>query len=665
MSRIAVVKLHTFAVVLASITLWSVQGQVQAQSAVPLVQPGRLSDYEDALRRSGQPREGAPNAGSLLDNIQLDESAKPKAENQAGSVGFVLKTLKVIGNTVLDEKLIADQVRSFVGRAVTGPELQEMAARITRLYSERGYMTSRCIVPAQRVDDGSVVLQIEEDKLGSLQLGGANSYRFDPRVFFDQVNDLRGKVINVPELDERLRLVARVPGARVKPTLRKSSYGVTDLVLEISEIDNLGTVSASNDGSRLTSTYRVAVSKTFNNIAGSGDVLSLSVTTAAPSTQYFGGLNASYQRPVGSSGGRLNFNLASLYYRLDPVAVGNNAIRYQGDSSSLEALYEEPLRFDSKYGSLLWFAGLERKQVNASTVYNTTFDQPAGFKYVDASDNILALSGGIRLERFDDWWGYRGRTLGSLSFKQALPGWFGSMTSDSVNNKIENLAAGSAANSAANAAATAASNAQAALSVLLPSDPLYAAALISAFRANANLASAQATASKYAAVTGPIGDVRGMQPDFNKYYLGLSRAQTLPGAVLLDASLLAEWTASKRVPQAYDFSGADNGPSGYRANLLLTRPIDATGFVAGAGYTYIKAYSYYRDVAGGGTPACQNEAGGFSATSIDVNECSESYPYLSLSYRSKKVFGDFTYLPSVANYASSSQRLRLNLGLYW
>jgi hypothetical protein len=440
---------------------------------------------------------------------------------------------------------------------------------------------------------------------------------------------------------------------------------VTDLVLEISDIENLGTVSISNDGSRLTSINRLSVAKTFNNIAGAGDVLNLSLTTAIPSTEYFGGLNASYQRPVGSSGGKLTFNFASLYYRLDPAAVGNNAIRYQGDSFSQEVLYEEPVLWNPKYGNLLWFGGLERKQVNASTVYNTVFDQPAGFKYVDSSDTIFAFTAGLRGERFDDWWGYRGRSLGSFSVKRALPGWFGSLTPDSVTNKLENLAAASAANTSVNTATAAAANAQTELSLLLPSDPGYATALISALRANAALASAQMTANKFAAVTGPIGDVRGMQTDFTKYYLGASRAQSLPGAALLDGSLLAEWTSAKRVPQAYDFAGADNGPSGYRANLLLSRAVEGTDFVAGVGYTYIKAYSYYRDPSGGGTPACLSSTGVYQATSIDQNECAESYPYLSLSYRSKALYGDLTYVPSVASYASNVQRFRVNVGLFW
>lgn len=645
--------------------LWAMTASVYAQSPLPLNQPGRLSDYEDPLRRAGQLRDGSPDAGTVLDKIQLDESARPKPENQAGALRFVLNSLKVIGNTALDEKLIADQVRSYVGRPITGPDLQDMAARITRLYAERGFMTSRCIVPAQKVDDGNVVLQIEEDRLGAVQLAGLTSYRFDPRFFIDQVNDLRGKVINVNDLDERLRLVARIPGARVKPTLRKSSFGVTDLVLELSDIDNLGTVSFANDGSKLTSTYRMAVAKTFNNLTGAADVLSLSGTTALNSPQFFGGFNASYQRPVGSNGGRLTFNLSNLYYQLDPAAVGNSAIRYQGDSKTFELLYEEPFRIHPSYGNVVWFAGGEYKSVNASTVYNTPFDFPAGFKYVDAGDRIFAVTSGIRMERFDDWWGYRGRSTASLSVKQALPGTLGSLSPNSVSNKLDNLAASSSAANALNAAEKAVSDTSILLAATDPADPSYSLTLSRMFKAEADLSLARVNSSKYGSVTGPIGDVRGLDTSFTKFYLGLSRAQSLPNSFLLDSSLLSEWTSAKRVPQAYDFVGADNGPTGYRFNVLLSRPVDKTGVVAGLGWAYLRANSYFRDASGGGSPACQKSPGVYQATSIDKNTCSDNYPYMTLTYRNKYMFGDFTYLPKLAPYAPNNSKLRFNMGVYW
>jgi len=586
--------------------------QAHAQPARPPglndPQPGRLSDLEEQLRRSAPSREGE-GAGTQIDRLRLDESARPRPENQAGAMTFVLNTLQVLGNTALAQEEIADQVRSYVGKPVTGADLQEMAARITRLYVARGFVTSRCVVPAQQVVNGAVTLQIEEDKLGSVVLSGASSYRFDLKIFQDQVNDLRGKIINGPELEARLRLVARVPGARVQPTLRKSAFGVTDLVLELSTLDDMGVVSLSNDGTKLTSQNRVSVSKVFNNISGASDVLSISATVA-PETQFFGGVNAVYQLPIGGRGGKLTFAGSSLYYRLDPAAVGNNAIRYEGGSRALDFNYEQPFRSAPFKGNALWFVGFENRSVKAATVYNTVFDQPAGYRYVDTEDKLFLVTGGLRYERLDDAFGRRGQTLLALTAKRAMPGWFGSMDTDTINNKRENIAAAK--------------------------EP----------------------------IKGPIGDVRGLEPDFLKVIASAGRVQTLPWSVALQGSVDVEWSSAKKLPQSYEFAGADNGARGMRLNLLAQRPLGNTGATIGLGYVHAQAISYFRDAAGGGTPACQTSPGVYEAKSIGRNECSAGHPYLMLSYRSKSLYGDFTY-SKLPYFASNQQKLKVNLGVFW
>jgi hypothetical protein len=569
-------------------------------------QPGRLSDLEEQLRRAAPRREG-DGTGTQIDRLQLDESARPRPENQAGAMTFVLNTLQVLGNTALDQSEIADQVRSYVGKPVTGADLQEMAARITRLYVQRGFVTSRCVVPAQQVVNGAVTLQIEEDKLGSVVLSGASSYRFDLKIFQDQVNDLRGKIINGPELEARLRLVARVPGARVQPTLRKSAFGVTDLVLELSNLDDMGVVAASNDGSSLTSQNRLSIFKTFNNISGASDVLSLSAVVA-PDTQYFGGVNAQYQLPIGGRGGKLTFVGAGLYYRLDPAALGTTGqfIRYEGGSRSLDANYEQPFRSAPFKGNALWFVGFENRNVKAATVYRTAFDKPAGYRYVDTEDKLFVLTTGVKYERLDDAFGQRGQTGLALTAKRAMPGWFGAMDIDTINNKLENIAA------------------------------------------------------KVEPVTGPIGDVRGMEPDFLKLIVSAGRVQTLPWAVTVQGTVDVEWSSAKRLPQSYEFAGADNGSRGMRVNLVAQRPLGNSGVNLGAGYAWAKAISYYRDQ----IPACQTAPGVFAAKSIGRNECSAGNPFVTLSYRSKSVFGDFTY-SKLPYFAANQQKLKVNLGVFW
>lgn len=589
-------------------TLAQAQAQPAPPTGVTTPQPGRLSDLEEQLRRTAPRREGEA-TGTQIDRLQLDESARPRPENQAGAMTFVLNTLQVLGNTALAQAEIAEQVRSYVGKPVTGADLQEMAARITRLYVARGFVTSRCVVPAQQVVNGAVTLQIEEDKLGSVVLSGASSYRFDLKIFQDQVNDLRGKIINGPELEARLRLVARVPGARVQPTLRKTAFGVTDLVLELSNLDDMGVVGFSNDGTQLTSQNRVSVAKTFNNISGASDVLNLSATVA-PETQYFGGVNAVYQLPIGGRGGKLTFAGAGLYYRLDPAAVGNNAIRYEGGSRSLDVNYEQPFRSAPLKGNALWFVGFENRNVKAATVYNTVFDKPAGYRYVDTEDKLFVLTGGLKYERLDSAFGQRGQTLVALTAKRAMPGWFGSMDIDTINNKKENLAA-----------------------ALEP-------------------------------IKGPIGDVRGLEPDFLKVMASIGRVQTLPWSISMQTSLDVEWSSALKLPQSYEFAGADNGSKGARFSLLAQRPLGNTGANVGLGYLHAYAISYYRDAAGGGTPACQTAPGVFEAKSAGRNQCSAGNPYLTLSYRNKRIYSDFTY-SKLPYFAANQQKLKVNLGVFW
>jgi hemolysin activation/secretion protein len=572
-------------------------------------QPGRLSDLEEQLRRSGAPRLGQE--PGQVDRLRLEESARPRPESQVTGPRFVLQTLSILGNTVIPEAAIADQVREFVGQSVTAADLQEMAARITRLYAQRGFVTSRCVVPAQRVEGGAVTLQIEEDRLGAVQLAGATSYRFDMKVFLDQLNDLRGKIINSQELEGRLRLVARIPGARVTPALRKSAFGVTDLVLELADLEDVGSISVANDGSELTSRNRLSVSKTVNNVTGSGDVLNVAATLALPSTQYFGGFTGTYQAPLGRRGGRLTVNASGLFYRLDPARVGNNAIRYEGGSRALDASYEQPLSsLRPALGNAAWFAGVEHRSVKAATVYNTIFDKPAGYRYVDGQDELLVVTGGLRYEYLDDWWGQRGRSTAALSFKRALAGWFGAMDQDDISNKRENLLAGI--------------------------EP----------------------------VVGPIGDVRGMRPDFLKVYLGLGRVQSLPSSLVLLATLESEWANADRVPQSYEFSGADNGVSGVRAGVQLRRPLGETGLQLGVGYNWARAVSYYRDAAGGGAPACQTAPGVYEARFVGRNTCTSGVPFVTMSYRYKRFFGEVT-LSDPSYFGANQQKVRVTVGSTW
>ena len=69
--------------------------------------------------------------------------------------------------------------------------------------------------------------------------------------------------------------------------------------------------------------------------------------------------------------------------------------------------------------------------------------------------------------------------------------------------------------------------------------------------------------------------------------------------------------------------------------------------------------------AGGGTPACADDAGVFQAKSIGRNTCTASQYTLSLGYRDKRMFADLAFSPDVPRSASNQQKVRVNAGALW
>jgi len=165
---------------------------------------------------------------SVIENVKVDKSAQPTGDSELEQgTQFRLNGIQLQGNTVMDKEDIISLVQPYVGTMMTSADLKTIAAKITQLFVEQGYATTKCIIPAQQVNNGVVVLEVVEDKLGKIQLSGAETYLYDVRLFLAQLHDLQGKVIHLPTLNSRLRYLSQLPATRVQPTLVKQSEGIT------------------------------------------------------------------------------------------------------------------------------------------------------------------------------------------------------------------------------------------------------------------------------------------------------------------------------------------------------------------------------------------------------------------------------------------------------
>ena len=603
---------HCLALLGLSIIAVPALGAGSAPSQRSELAPSEINDIESSANLDQKSKEGliSDQKRSVIENIKVDKSAQPTGDSELDpGAAFRLNGIQVDGNTILAKEDIVSLMTPYVDTMVTTSDLKKIAAEITQLFVDQGYGTTKCVIPAQQVENGVVVFQVLEDKLGEIQLSGAESYLYDARLFLAQLYDLQGEVIHIPTLNSRLRYLSNLPATRVQPTLVKQSDGFTNLVLTLTDLEDTFSLSVNNSGSRFTGANRLSSSAVFNNVTGSSDVVTISATTALDNMKYLGSMAFDYKRPIGNSGGRLGASFSNLYWRMDPKEVGFDQVRYEGGSTSLGMSYGQPLWFDdaaSQQKTYSWSAGFQRKSVQSKTVYNTAFDQPAGFVYVDSEDRLLVGEVALTTEQFTSIKGLRGRNVASVTLKHAFEGVFGAMTQEDIDRKLEN---------------------------------------------NSN---------SVEPVTGPIGDVTGMDPNFWKLFVDVSRVQALPNSFTGAVSFHGEYTPSKKLPQSYQFSGADGGASGYDLSLNLVRPV-AENVTLGVNFKHSQAISWHRDL----DPGCANSAGVNTATSAGRNTCSANEVQLNVDWNSGGMLANATVRNKVDANAQNNKKITFNLGYRW
>jgi len=439
---------------------------------------------------------------AIIDKLEVSKEAEGQGENRIKGPTFVLQNVSITGNTVLDQQTIIDIVKPYVGKGVDSIDLKSISEKITNIYKSKGYVTSKCIIPAQKVQNGNVKFQIIEDKLGRIVLQGKTTYNYDTNIFMRYLADLQGKIINADELNDRLKILSNLPVTKIKPSLQKTNQGFTNLVLEITEGAEKFAISLDNSGSAYTGEQRFTFNGNINNIRGKSDSLALSLTTVKEQ-KHLTSFSSSYVTPYGVHGGRLIFGYSHMYYQLDPKKVGTDTVIYEGGTDIVSLNYTQPLYILDK-SNLSFNYGFEKKSVSSQTIQNYDTDGSGGGDVlIDGLDETFVLNGGISLSKADDYFGekYLGVNSVSLNIKKALEGFWNSMTQEDLDRKEDDT-----------------------------SFPL----------------------------SGPIKYGNGLNPSFMKYYYTLQRQQQLPYETLLRVTFSGDYT-KHRVPDSYEYSGGDYG----------------------------------------------------------------------------------------------------------
>lgn len=250
---------------------------------------------------------------------------------------ILVKGFRIKGAILVSEDEILAALQPVVGKELTLGQLRQVAATISILYLEKGYI-ARAILPPQEIVDGIVEIQVIEGRRGSLRID-SNSDRIPSGLVQGFVDHrvAEGGPMDVRQLGEALTILNEQPGVSVKASLLPGKgEGEVDIAVDAAEQSLVSyDLGLNNYGSYSTGKAQVSGSIKANNPTGRFDAAS-AFFNLSDGSKY---IVADYSLAVGVSGLRLGASASHLNYDVTEPSLA--ALNASGDATTagLKASY--------------------------------------------------------------------------------------------------------------------------------------------------------------------------------------------------------------------------------------------------------------------------------------------------------------------------------------
>ncbi len=274
-------------------------------------------------------------------DVQLNLKNKQE-QSPASEVLIPVKQIRVVGSSILTAAEIEAITNPYLKKSLSFNQLREVADKVTQIYQERNYITSRAIIEAQDIKDGVVTIKVLEGSLERVDVkrAGNVSGRLNDDYVKSRAEIAATTPLNFTRIEEELQLLRSDPlltdiranlTAGTKPDQSTLQITFTEAKTFSTRLftDNYGNVSSG--------IYRAGVTLQEANLTGIGDSASVSYLRSGTSNTY--GLG--YQYPLNPTGGTLNFNASIGDSRVSQPEFAS--LNIATDSQIYELGYRQPI----------------------------------------------------------------------------------------------------------------------------------------------------------------------------------------------------------------------------------------------------------------------------------------------------------------------------------
>jgi len=379
----------------------------------------------DAVREARERAATRPDALGPAPQIRFTSQTPPA---NADELTFVLRGLAIEGDSVYGDAGLRETYGGLVGEEISLATLFDVAARLQARYRDDGYLFTRVLVPAQRIEDGVARLEVVEAVLETVEIEEPAQPLGPVRELAERyVAPLRGmRNPRLAEIERVLLLLGDIPGisrAAAVPKLGDEGRGAVDLFINMERDVFDVTAFADNRQSPIIGDGLVGLVVGFNSWSPRGDSSALSLFNSVgfdewgpESFRERNTLQADHVTFIGDDGASLALRaLVSQSEPGDVVAdfdITGEQVEWEA-TLRWPALRTRPLSL-ALYGGFAWFD--VRSVTPAASTGSTPSGVPRPTRDLVVDDRLRVIYAGVEgLQR--DAWGF---TEGLLELRSGL-----------------------------------------------------------------------------------------------------------------------------------------------------------------------------------------------------------------------------------------------------
>ncbi|MFC7287440.1 ShlB/FhaC/HecB family hemolysin secretion/activation protein [Herminiimonas glaciei] len=301
-------------------------------------------------------------AGTLL----AVSCASAFADTATPSIHFDINRFDVRGNTLLPPQTVDSLVAPYLGKDRDFADVMKALEALEAAYHARGYQLVRIDLPEQELNQGTVVLNVVQTKIGNVVIEG-NSHFDDANIRRSLPALQEGQTPDLKAVSKSLKLANENPAKKV--TMRMKSAEQDDEVdATLAVVDESvwrTTINFDNTGVASTGRTRAGVVLQNANMFGLDHVMSLQYTTTLEEPSRVGVYGIGYHIPLYALGDSMDFYASYSDVDAGTVTAGIFDIAVSGKGSMYGARYNQNLATVGNYASKLMY-GIDLKQYKNS-----------------------------------------------------------------------------------------------------------------------------------------------------------------------------------------------------------------------------------------------------------------------------------------------------------